>query len=148
MEENNAYLWVGTFENEELAVGYLEVPTIDCDFDCNNSEGGKGCDDPKVTTFEKNFGIKYMDTDFMEYEYTDEMKKSIKELLEGFSWDNQLIPKFEELLKDTKDIQGNVLVLVSDIIEFEYDETTVSDKGDGYSIQYLGKVSFDSDEEE
>jgi hypothetical protein len=67
--------------------------------------------------FEKDFNIDYYNEDFREVEYYDEPSNDLRVLLEGFSYDEEIIPKFIELCGERLNQEANSVILLYD---FQY----------------------------
>jgi hypothetical protein len=72
--------------------------------------------------FEKDFNIDYYNEDFREVEFYDESSNDLRVLLEGFSYDEEIIPKFIELCGERLNQEANSVILL-------------------YGFQYNGKVN-------
>lgn len=127
MEEQTVSLWVGDFRDEAVMKEYFEI---------RYSAGGYRIKSP----FEDAFSIKHYDDDFSEKKYFGDVSKTINELLIGFSYDDQIIPKFMKYLKDGENYEGNAVIM---LYNYKFHGYKLSSAGEGYKINYIGTVSYD-----
>ncbi|OTN89238.1 hypothetical protein A5819_001730, partial [Enterococcus sp. 7E2_DIV0204] len=81
-DKNDVSLWLGNFLDKEALDNYVEISyTMD--------------GDSIPSQFEKDYKLGYYDRDLIERDWISVKKKNIRELLEGFSYDDQLISQFE-----------------------------------------------------
>jgi hypothetical protein len=85
--------------------------------------------------FEKDFNIDYYNEDFREVEYYDEPSNDLRVLLEGFSYDEEIIPKFIELCGERLNQEANSVILLYD---FQYNGN-VNEKN---QFRFLGTVQY------
>jgi hypothetical protein len=67
--------------------------------------------------FEKDFNIDYYNEDFREVEFYDESSDDLRVNLEGFSYDEEIIPKFIEICGERLNQEVNSVILLYD---FQY----------------------------
>ncbi len=137
MKIEKVSLWIGEFDNGEVREDYFKI--------CYTENG-----DRIPSKFEENFSLEYdsdesYDEDFSELIPFEENEDDIEILLEGCSYDNQIIPKFIELIKNDSKYKGNTVFLAYD---FEYSGIKKFDEGEGYSVKFVGAVSYDEDEDD
>ncbi|QPA30749.1 immunity 22 family protein [Thermaerobacillus caldiproteolyticus] len=85
--------------------------------------------------FEKDFNIDYYNEDFREVEFYDEPSNVLRFLLEGFSYDEEIIPKFIELCGERLNQEANSVILLYD---FQYNGN-VNGKN---QFRFLGAVQY------
>ncbi|AEH46518.1 immunity 22 family protein [Parageobacillus thermoglucosidasius] len=85
--------------------------------------------------FEKDFNIDYYNEDFREVEFYDEPSNDLRVLLEGFSYDEEIIPKFIELCGERLNQEVNSVIL---LYNFQYDGH-VNEKN---QFRFLGTVQY------
>jgi hypothetical protein len=85
--------------------------------------------------FEKDFNIDYYNEDFREVEYYDEPSNDLRVLLEGFSYDEEIISKFIELCGERLNQEANTVILLYD---FQYNGN-VNEKN---QFRFLGTVQY------
>ncbi len=149
MKLGNASLWVGTFESEEQVDEYVEAMYRECENerDCDNCNLEVCVEDDIYSVFEKKFlcdNKYYCDEDFREVTFHEKAVKSIDALIEGHSYDDQIVPKFMESVQGAKDVEGNTVIILYDC---DYKGEIKNDVGENYKIEYIGTVEFDSDED-
>lgn len=91
-------LWVGCSESDEKLLDYISI---------DYEEDEDGDDDSQ---FMKDFGIDYLDEDFMERIFRDEKTDSIKNLLSRCSDEDKVIPEFEKIFVSGKKFNCGILV--------------------------------------
>ncbi|BDG45871.1 immunity 22 family protein [Parageobacillus sp. KH3-4] len=85
--------------------------------------------------FEKDFNIDYYNEDFREVEFYDEPSNDLRVLLEGFSYDEEIIPKFIELCGERLNQEMNSVIL---LYNFQYNGH-VNEKN---QFRFLGTVQY------
>jgi hypothetical protein len=85
--------------------------------------------------FEKDFNIDYYNEDFREVEFYDEPSNDLRVLLEGFSYDEEIIPKFMELCGERLNQEANSVIL---LYNFQYNGN-VNKKS---QFRFLGTVQY------
>lgn len=85
--------------------------------------------------FEKDFNIDYYNEDFREVEFYDEPSNDLRVLLEGFSYDEEIIPKFIELCGERLNQEVNSVIL---LYNFQYNGH-VNEKN---QFRFLGTVQY------
>ncbi|MGG3684494.1 immunity 22 family protein [Aeribacillus sp. FSL K6-3256] len=85
--------------------------------------------------FEKDFNIDYYNEDFREVEFYDEPSNDLRVLLEGFSYDEEIIPKFIELCGERLNQEANSVIL---LYNFQYNGN-VNEKN---QFRFLGTVQY------
>lgn len=123
MNRRKVSLWLGTFNNEETFREFMEIKYTD-DGDSIPSE------------FIKQFKIDYYDIDFSEIDYMEEKSDELQVLLDGFSNDYEIIPKFNEKYNAST---YNSIVLLYD---FEYDCTVESYKSGENKLDFIACVEY------
>ncbi|GKX32065.1 hypothetical protein SH1V18_45450 [Vallitalea longa] len=129
MNEKNISLWIGTFKDKNIMKEYFTV--------------GHSKDGDRVNSlFEDAFLLKDVNDYFREIAFYDDIKKSIELLIKGCSYEEQVIPKFMANVKGAEDYEGNTVAL---LYNYKFNGSKVLDEGGGYSIMYIGTVSYDQD---
>jgi hypothetical protein len=125
-EKGTVSLWLGNFSSEELWAKYLEIVYSD-DGDFEGSE------------FTKAFDIDYYDEDFKESDFYAQSSISPQMLLEGFSYDDQIISEFEQLIGSSLQKPYNCVLL---LYNFRYDGTVIEAKKDDSILRYMGQTAY------
>lgn len=126
MEEKRVSLWIGTFDSYDRMKDY---------FKNGYTEDG----DRIESQFEDNFEIEDIDEDLYEVQFYPEQLIAIKNLIEGCSYEEQVIPKFNEEINNADKISGNTVALLYD---YMYNNEIKLREGEGYSISYIGTVRY------
>lgn len=121
-KEGKVSLWLGNFSDEESFREFMEIKYTN-DGDSIQSE------------FKKQFKIEYYDIDFSEVDYTEEQSNDLKVLLEGFSNDYEIIPKFKEKYS------GNMYNSIVLLYDFEYDNN-INYKNGNNILEFIGCVDY------
>ncbi|WNF34865.1 immunity 22 family protein [Aeribacillus composti] len=85
--------------------------------------------------FEKDFNIDYYNEDFRKVEFYDEPSNDCRVLLEGFSYDEEIIPKFIEFCGDCLNQEANSVLL---LYNFQYNGN-INEK---HQFRFLGAVQY------
>jgi thiamine pyrophosphokinase len=85
--------------------------------------------------FEKDFGIEYYNEDFREVEFCSQSSNDLRFLLEGFSYDEEIVPEFINICGERLDQEVNSVILLYD---FKYDAKV--DKANQF--KFLGTVQY------
>ncbi|WP_113673563.1 immunity 22 family protein [Vallitalea guaymasensis] len=126
MEEKRVSLWIGTFDSYDRMKDY---------FKNGYTEDG----DRIESQFEDNFEIEDIDEDLYEVQFYPDQLIAIKNLIEGCSYEEQVIPKFNEEINNADKISGNTVALLYD---YMYNNEIKLREGEGYSISYIGTVRY------
>ena len=121
-KEGKVSLWLGNFNNEKTFREFMEIKYTD--------DG-----DSIPSKFKKQFKIEYYDIDFSEVDYTEEQSNDLKVLLEGFSNDYEIIPKFKEKYS------GNMYNSIVLLYDFEYDNN-INYKNGNNILDFIGCVDY------
>lgn len=121
-KEGKVSLWLGNFSDEESFREFMEIKYTN-DGDSIQSE------------FKKQFKIEYYDIDFSEVDYTEEQSNDLKVLLEGFSNDYEIIPKFKEKYS------GNMYNSIVLLYDFEYDNN-INYKNGNNILEFISCVDY------
>ena len=122
-KEGRVSLWLGSFNNQDDFTEFMDIK-YNLDGDSTPSE------------FEKVFNIEYYDEDFSEIYHTENETSSLKNLLDGCSYDYQLIDSFN---KNYKDSVYNAVVLLYD---FEYGMNEVIYQEQNNVLTFIGCVDY------
>ncbi|NFG22865.1 hypothetical protein FDF11_06910 [Clostridium botulinum] len=125
-KENIVSLWLGNFTDVKKFEEFMEIKYTDA----GNSIASK---------FKKNFRIQYYNIDFSETDWIEQGLKDFQELLQGFSSDYDIIPKFNEKYNDKLNKEYNSIVLLYD---FQYDGICNHVEYNGNEIDFIGYVSY------
>lgn len=115
-------LFIGNLNSNEEHQKYVLV---------NYTEDG----DIIPSEFEKDFGIDYYDEDFREVEFYSESSDDLRVLLEGFSYDKEMVPKFIDICGERLDQEENSVILLYDF-QYSGDIDRVG------QFQFLGTVQY------
>ncbi|WP_304943113.1 immunity 22 family protein [Vallitalea guaymasensis] len=126
MEEKRVSLWIGTFDSYDRMKDY---------FKNEYTEDG----DRIESQFEDNFEIEDIDEDLYEVQFYPDQLIAIKNLIEGCSYEEQVIPKLYEKINNADKIYGNTVALLYD---YMYNNEIKLREGEGYSISYIGTVRY------
>ncbi|MEK4066237.1 immunity 22 family protein [Peribacillus sp. FSL R5-0717] len=123
-KEGFVSFWVGNINTSEELDNLLEISyTEDGDF--------------VPSMFARSFGIDRYDDAVREADFYDEADNSLSRLLEGFSYDEDIIPKFSSLCGAQLPSQYNVVIL---LYNFKYEgikkKTTINNS----NLEFLGAV--------
>lgn len=124
-------LWLGCVESEDDLYDYVSVDYSDDD-------------DDETSKFLADFdiGIDDYDEDMFESDFTDNDTKSLTEMLEGCSYDEDLIPLFVEKYGEKLDSQYNAMIL---IYEYKYHSRITTSNNENRKFKYVGTVNLDVD---
>lgn len=119
-------LWIGTVNNAEeldrlLAVSYSD----DGDF--------------VPSLFAKHFEIHRYDDAVREAEYYEEASNDLHQLLEGFSYDDVIVPRFTAIFQEDVPIGTNVVIL---LYNFKYTKGILEATIQSNSLRFLGTVEY------
>lgn len=124
--ENNVSLWLGNFSTIDELDKYTEV-----DYD------GDGDSIPSI--FEREFKLGYYDRNLMEKDWISDAEDEIKELLLGFSHDDQLIKQFIDIkLSSTY----NTIILVYNYNYVNGGKVINSVKNKKYELSFIGIAKY------
>ncbi|MGX7203556.1 hypothetical protein BCR22_14525 [Enterococcus plantarum] len=123
-DKNDVSLWLGNFSDKEALDKYVEV---------SYTEEG----DSIPSQFEKDYKLGYYDRDLIERDWIPVKNKNIRELLEGFSYDEQLIPQF----KNQETIYNSILLVYNYSYNKEEDKR-ISIVNQIYQINFVGVASY------
>lgn len=125
-KEGFVSFWVGNINSSEELDNLLEISYI---------EDG----DLIPSMFARSFGIDRYDDAVREADFYDEADNSLSRLLEGFSYDDDIIPKFSSLCGAQLPRQYNVVIL---LYNFKYEgikkKTTINNS----NLEFLGAVEY------
>ncbi|NEW09776.1 hypothetical protein GK047_28050 [Paenibacillus sp. SYP-B3998] len=125
-KEGFVSLWVGSIQSSEeldrlLAVSYSDegdfIPSI----------------------FAKQFEIRRYDDAVREVEYYEEESNDLNQLLEGFSYDDEIVPRFAALMKEGLTNTFNAVVL---LYNFKYTGEIIEGTIKSNYFRFLGTVEY------
>lgn len=123
-DENDVSLWLGNFLHKEALDKYVEVSyTVD--------------GDSIPSQFEKDYKLGYYDRDLIERDWIPVKNKNIRELLEGFSYDEQLI-----LQSKNQETAYNTILLIYNYSYEKEENKRVSIINQNYQIDFIGVASY------
>jgi hypothetical protein len=125
-EEGVVSLWVGQADSPDALDAYLEF---------GYTEDGDRIPSP----FAADFGIRY-DEDFREAQYYDNPSRSVRGLLQGYSYDGVIVPKFVQLLGESLPEDVNAVVL---LYNFRHNAGAGTGTGGAVRLRYAGSVTLD-----
>ncbi len=117
-------LWLGIFKSREDFYNYVYVEYTE--------EG-----DSIASQFEQDFELEYYDRDTVEKDWIENMEADLDVLLEGFSYDDQIIQQFNKSEKSY-----NSIILIYD---FEYRGDIHKIDTQNYSVEKIGSARYDID---
>ncbi|MGE7767281.1 immunity 22 family protein [Peribacillus sp. NPDC096540] len=125
-KEGFVSFWVGNINTSEELDNLLEISyTEDGDF--------------IPSMFARSFGIDRYDDAVREADFYDEADNLLSRLLEGFSYDDDIIPKFSSLCGAQLTSEYNVVIL---LYNFKYEgikkKTTINNS----NLEFLGAVEY------
>ncbi|WP_339314133.1 immunity 22 family protein [Paenibacillus sp. FSL M7-0896] len=125
-KEGFVSLWVGNVRSSEDLDNLLVVSySVDGDFI------------PSI--FAKHFEISRYDDAVREAEYYEEVSKDVDQLLEGFSYDHKIIPRFDALLQEELSNDINTVIL---LYNFKYTGEIVEATIQSNYLRFLGTVEY------
>ena len=116
-------LWLGNFASQEEFQEYFKI-TYKEDWNSVSSE------------FETDFHLSYYDRDLVEKDWVDVSENNIDVLLEGFSYDEEIIMKFPKISSTY-----NTIVLIYDF-DYSKEGLKVSNNGSG-TLEFIGIAEYD-----
>lgn len=119
-------LWIGTTVSSEELDDYLEISYTE--------EGNL-----VPSRFATSFNISRYDEAFREADFYEEPSESLNDLLEGFSYDEDIIPKFKSLIGNEVEATTNAVIL---LYNFQYDGTVTEWSDTLTKFKYLGTVEY------
>lgn len=123
---NKVSLWVGSFQNEEDMKIYFQV---------KYSEDGER----ENSVFENKFSLVGVNDYTREVAFFDTNKNSIRELIKGCSYEEEVVLRFENILSYNMEIKANTVAL---LYEYNYQGDKLIDSELKYHIQYIGTVDY------
>ena len=125
-QEGFVSLWVGNVQSSEELDRLLTVSYSD--------EG-----DFIPSIFAKHFEVRRYDDAVREAEYYEEASKDLNQLLEGFSYDDEIAPKFNTLVQEELPNGINAVIL---LYNFRYTGEIVEATIQSNYLRYLGTVEY------
>ena len=116
-------LWLGNFASQEEFQEYFKI---------SNEEDG----DSVSSEFETDFHLSYYDRDLVEKDWVDVSENNIDVLLEGFSYDEEIIMQFPKISSTY-----NTIVLIYDF-DYSKEGLKVSNNGSG-TLEFIGIAEYD-----
>ncbi|MFE4813591.1 immunity 22 family protein [Peribacillus simplex] len=125
-KEGFVSFWVGNINTSEELDNLLEISyTEDGDF--------------VPSMFARSFGIDRYDDAVREADFYDEADNSLSRLLEGFSYDDDIITKFSSFCGAQLQIQYNFVIL---LYNFKYEGIKKKTTINNYNLEFLGAVEY------
>ncbi len=118
-------LWIGNSISEKALREYITT---------KYTEDGDAID----TEFEENFLASYFDEDFIEAMFYKESRNTFKDLLIGCSYEDIVIPAFEEVCNN---IAGNYNAILL-IYNYQYDGAVSISENNNISLKFVGSVKY------
>lgn len=125
-EEGIVSLWVGNALTLEALEEYI-TPRY----------GDSGERIPPV--FAEDFSLGRFDDDLREAEVIDEPAESLQKLLEGFSYDEIIVPRFVDAYGDQISPPANAVVLLYD---YSHEPNAARHRNSPVVLRYVGSVSY------
>lgn len=118
-------LWAGNINSSEELDKLLKISyTEDGDF--------------IPSMFAHRFGIERYDDALKEAEYYNEADNVLSRLLEGFSYDDVIIPKFISFCDEILQRKYNAVILLYDFKYVDYNKTIINKS----ILEFLGSVEY------
>ncbi|WP_141993219.1 immunity 22 family protein [Bacillus sp. B4EP4a] len=125
-KEGFVSFWVGNINTSEELDNLLEISyTEDGDF--------------IPSMFARSFGIERYDDAVREADFYDEADNSLSRLLEGFSYDDDIIPEFSTLCGAQLPSEYNVVIL---LYNFKYEGIKKKTAINKSNLEFLGAVEY------
>ena len=115
-------LWLGNFASQEEFQEYFKI---------SYKEDG----DSVSSEFEIDFHLSYYDRDLVEKDWVDVPENNIDVLLEGFSYDEEIIMQFPKISSTY-----NTIVLIYDF-DYSKEELKVSNNSSG-TLEFIGIAEY------
>lgn len=125
-QEGFVSLWVGNVQSSEEMDRLLTVSYSD--------EG-----DFIPSIFAKHFEVRRYDDAVREAEYYEEASNDLNQLLEGFSYDDEITPKFNTLVQEELPNDINAVIL---LYNFKYTGEIVEATIQSNYLRYFGTVEY------
>ena len=116
-------LWLGNFASQEEFQEYFKI---------SYKEDG----DSVSSEFETDLHLSYYDRDLVEKDWVDVSENNIDVLLEGFSYDEEIIMQFPKI-----STTYNTIVLIYDF-DYSKEGLKVSNNGSG-TLDFIGIAEYD-----
>lgn len=123
IKENYVSLWLGHFESNDDFNNYIEVKY---DADGNSI----------ISPFQNDFGIVKYNYDTTESDWISESCTDVNTLLAGFSYDDTIISKFDNIISTSRLEYYNSILL---LYNFEFEMNTNNNNA---KMDYIGCVSY------
>jgi Immunity protein 22 len=124
-EQGIVSLWLGKAKSSDELEEALQVFYSE-DGDFNGSE------------FTRGFQIEFYDENFKESEFLEVKENSLEFLLDGFSYDNVIIPRFLDIAELTNEKFNAVMLLYN----FAYNSTVPEWQTGEMFFKFIGSVSY------
>lgn len=121
--EGKVSLWLGNFSDSQSFNDFIEL---------DYTEDG----DLIPSKFQKNFRIGYYDEDFSEIEYFENSFNNLKNILEGFSYDEKIIPQFMQIYQEQ---YYNCVIL---LYNFEYIPSIENYTDGDNDLKFIGVADY------
>jgi hypothetical protein len=118
-------LWIGNSISEKALREYITA---------KYTEDGDAID----TEFEKDFSASYFDEDFVEAMFYEESSNTFKDLLEGCSYDDVVIPAFEQVYNYINENYNTILL----IYNYQYDGAVSISENNSVALKFIGSVKY------
>lgn len=125
-KEGFVSLWVGNVQSSEELDRLLVV---------SYSDDG----DFIPSIFAKHFEIRRYDDAVREAEYYEEASDDLNQLLEGFSYDDEIVPRFDTLVQEELPNDINAVVL---LYNFKYTGEIIEATIQSNYLRFLGAVEY------
>ena len=126
--EGYVSLWIGNSKLDQELLEYIElVYTDDGDFL------------PSQFLQDFNINIDDFDEDFIERVCLDKEANSITELISGCSYEDVIIPQYENLISRVSSVKFNAGIL---LYNFQYDGNVKAVNNKDYEFKFIGSVEY------
>lgn len=128
-KEGYVSLWIGDVLSDEMLEEYLEVGYDDD----GNGEKSAFLQDYEIELYD-------FDEDFAERIFCDEKTEELSKLLEGCSYEEIILPKFNELFSQNENEKFNSAIL---LYNFEYKGNVKMYEQENCKFEFIGLVQYE-----
>ncbi|APM39660.1 immunity 22 family protein [Clostridium kluyveri] len=126
--EGYVSLWIGNSKSDEELLEYVELVYTD-----------EGDFLPSQFLQDFNINIDDFDEDFIERVCLEKETNSITELISGCSYEDIVMPKYENLIGRVSSVKFNAGIL---LYNFQYDGSIKAVNNKGYQFKFVGVVKY------
>jgi hypothetical protein len=129
MPNQTTHFWVGKFENQSL---------FDQFFEESYSEN----DEDSISKFAESQDETWIDHDFLEMGF-ENLNLPLREKFANYSYADRWIAEFEKKVQEKGISEINTILMCNEDKDNIQINSPKSFSGDGYRLEYLGKINFD-----